>query len=156
MLKYYCYKASYSSFFNMWRRNKSFSPVFGSNRFRFCSWMLPASENNLLEYTEDDSGAERYFLAKLARCGYVALFKFHQVNSLASLICFYKFSSWTRDYRGVWLDNRKVFSYTRSLDQTFWEFYFCRSINNIYMNHGMESYINSVWNRLHHSMFQTS
>ena len=26
--------------------------------------------------------------------------------------------------RGVWLDNRKVFSYTRSLDQTFWALFF--------------------------------
>ena len=50
-------------------KNKSFSPVFGSNRFRFCSYKLPASENNLSEKTED-GGAERYLLANLARCVY--------------------------------------------------------------------------------------
>ena len=33
--------------------------------------------------------------------------------------------------RGVWLDNRKVFSYTRSMDQTFWALFYCHSINNI-------------------------
>ena len=30
----------------------------------------------------------------------------------------------------VWLDNRKVFSYTRSLDQTLWALLFCCSIKN--------------------------
>ena len=60
---------NYSSFFKLLWRNKRFSPVFGSNRLSFCSYKLQASENNLSEYTEDD-GAERYFLAKLARCGY--------------------------------------------------------------------------------------
>ena len=101
-LKYYTPKIK------LWWRNKSFSPVFGSNRLRFCSYKLPASENNLSEYTEDD-GAARYFLAKLARCGYFVLFKFHQFNTLSSsvtaFICIEKalYSNLSLIYALVWL-----------------------------------------------------
>ena len=52
---------------------------------------LPASENYLSEYTEDD-GEAIYFLAKLASCGYFVLFVFHQFKTLSSFISAFKFT----------------------------------------------------------------
>ena len=83
---YLCYTTKYySCFFLLWRRNIRFSPVFGSNRLRFRTYKLPASENNLLRYTEDD-GTARYFLAKLARYGYFVLLEFHKFKTLSSRV----------------------------------------------------------------------
>ena len=72
----------------LWWRSKSFSPVFGSNRLRFCSYKLPASEKNLSE----NNSSKKYFLTKLARCEYLVMFKSHQFNILASSVSAFKFS----------------------------------------------------------------
>ena len=69
----------------------NFLPVFRSNQLRFSLYKLPASENNLSEYTKDD-GAVKYFLVKLARCAYFVLFKFHKFKTLSSSVSAFKLS----------------------------------------------------------------
>ena len=70
-------------------KNKVFRSVEAFN-YVFFSYKLPSPENNLSEYTKDNSAA-RYFLVKLARCVYFVLFKFHQFKTLLSWVSSFKF-----------------------------------------------------------------
>ena len=65
--------------------------VFKSNLLHFSLYILPSSKINISKYTEDLS-AVRHFLAKLARCGYIALFKFHHFKILSYSVSAFKFS----------------------------------------------------------------
>ena len=72
----------FSSFFQLFWKNKSFFPVFGINRLFFSSQKLQDFENNLSKYTENHGAENDNCSTNLVRRGYFVLHKFNQFKNL--------------------------------------------------------------------------
>ena len=84
------YYKNYRCFYKLMWRNKSFSPVFGSNQLRFSLYKLPAStkifQNTLKNTVKQDISLQN------GKMWVLVWFNFNQFKTLSSLISAFKFS----------------------------------------------------------------